>query len=146
MLCPVWDGLNNKGQAVCPDSFFTKSRGCNSAEDRVVVENDLRPDYTSYVTLSAAGIQGHIYDNVSAHQESISRHKMLQQRTNSGMYGTGQFGIQTGFGQNIRYKGCSVGAYPRAMSQEAQALRGQNFAQNGYEAYKYRNMSGMQGY
>ena len=45
MVCPLWNGMNLKGQAVCPDSFVTKSRGCNSAKDRVVVENDLRPDY-----------------------------------------------------------------------------------------------------
>ena len=39
MVCPVWNGFDTAGRMVAPDSFWTKNAGCNSAEDRVVVEN-----------------------------------------------------------------------------------------------------------
>ena len=51
MVCIPWNGLNNKGQEVCPDSFWTKTPGCDSSEDRVMVENAQRPKYMNYVTL-----------------------------------------------------------------------------------------------
>ena len=55
MLCPMWQGTDNYGRYVNPDSFWTKTAGCNSAEDRVLVENNLRPDYAEYVSLDAKG-------------------------------------------------------------------------------------------
>jgi hypothetical protein len=58
MVCPVWNGLNTKGQRVCENSFYTKREGCNSAMDRVSVENELRPSYSQYITLDAAGLRG----------------------------------------------------------------------------------------
>ena len=62
MLCPLWNGQDSAGRRVCPDSFVTKSRGCNSATDRVVVENNVsRPQYMEYITLNAAGVAGNIY-------------------------------------------------------------------------------------
>ena len=57
MSCPTWGGTDLTGRKVCPDSFMTKSAGCNSAEDRVVVENNVsRPQYMEYITLNASGI------------------------------------------------------------------------------------------
>ena len=57
MVCPVWNGVDAAGRRACPDSFMTKRAGCNSAEDRVVVENNVsRPQYMEYVNLNAAGI------------------------------------------------------------------------------------------
>jgi hypothetical protein len=54
MSCPTWSGFDLVGRKVCPDSFYTKSAGCNSAEDRVVVENNVsRPQYMEYITLNA---------------------------------------------------------------------------------------------
>ena len=41
MVCPIWNGMDLTGRNVCPDSFYTKSAGCNSASDRVVVENNV---------------------------------------------------------------------------------------------------------
>ncbi len=62
MLCPLWNGQDSAGRRVCPDSFVTKTAGCNSATDRVVVENNVsRPQYMEYVTLNAAGVAGNIY-------------------------------------------------------------------------------------
>ena len=62
MTCYNWNGVDSTGRRVCPDSFYTKAAGCNSALDRAIVENGVtRPQYMEYVTLSANGIQGDIY-------------------------------------------------------------------------------------
>ena len=61
MVCPLWNGIDTSGRAACPDSFYTKQAGCNSAEDRVVVENSVsRPQYMEYINLNAIGVQGDI--------------------------------------------------------------------------------------
>ena len=39
LVCPVWNGHDEKGRSVISDSINTKSSGCNLALDRVVVEN-----------------------------------------------------------------------------------------------------------
>jgi hypothetical protein len=63
LLCPLWNGQDNFGRLVHPDSFITKNAGCNSADDRVAVENFLRPQYMEYVALDAAGFQAPLYGN-----------------------------------------------------------------------------------
>ncbi len=50
LVCPVWNGLDSAGRVVCPDSFYTKRAGCNSAEDRIGVENNQRPQYMQYIS------------------------------------------------------------------------------------------------
>ena len=56
MVCPTWNGMDNAGRPVTADSFNTKRAGCNSADDRVSVENNLRPQYMEYISLDASGI------------------------------------------------------------------------------------------
>lgn len=137
MVCIPWNGINNKGQEVCPDSFWTKTPGCNSAEDRVVVENVLRPKYMNYVTLGAQGIAGHIYgNNVEAETNAIGRDKFDKSRNDV----SGNFGLQ--WGANVQYQGCSVDAYERAMSQMNQQMRNQAYLQNGAISAQYKQASG----
>lgn len=50
MVCPVWNGLDAAGRIACVDSFKTKREGCNSAQDRVGVENIQRPQYMQYIS------------------------------------------------------------------------------------------------
>ncbi len=52
LVCPVWNGLDSAGRVACPDSFYTKREGCNSAEDRIAVENAQRPQYFQYISES----------------------------------------------------------------------------------------------
>jgi hypothetical protein len=78
MLCPLWNGMDSAGRPVAPDSFMTKTAGCNSALDRVMVENDVfRPRYTEYITLNASGInQG---NNLDIHyNDSVNRTNELR--------------------------------------------------------------------
>ena len=83
----MWNGQDSAGRFVCEDSFNTKSAGCNSALDRVDVENYQRPQYFDFVNLDGYGIQGNLYG-----QATISR-----ARANSDVHNlTGQFGAQYG--------------------------------------------------
>lgn len=55
MVCPVWKGTDLTGRPVSYDSFMTKTAGCNLSADRVLVENFLRPQYMTYISLDARG-------------------------------------------------------------------------------------------
>lgn len=81
-VCPIWNGVDSTGRQVCKDSFYTKRAGCNSALDRVDVENNHRPRYTEYVSLSTNGIDKKIYND--------SKKTMLYHAGNFG----GQFNAQ----------------------------------------------------
>lgn len=102
MLCPVWNGVDTTGRSVCPDSYWTKQGGCNSAMDRVLIENELRPQYMEYITLDASGIRGgqQCPKNKMNADAKCARTKMSNVHLQ-----TGQFGYQTGFSQNI-YPNC----------------------------------------
>ena len=65
LVCPVWNGLDTAGRVACADSFYTKREGCNSAEDRVGVENVQRPQYMQYISDSL----GNSYNNNSPTSE-----------------------------------------------------------------------------
>lgn len=113
MLCPPWNGVDTTGRPVCYDSYYTKTAGCNSAADRVVVENGLRPQYIEYVNLNAAGIRGGLdcgknnaYDDAKCHTRTLDATHQV----------TGQFGYDTGFSQNIRPNCASCQGFPAANS------------------------------
>lgn len=55
LLCPLWNGLDQYGRAVCVDSYYTKYAGCSSALDRVAVENYQRPQYSDFIPLDTMG-------------------------------------------------------------------------------------------
>lgn len=136
MVCIPWNGLNNKGQEVCPDSFYTKTPGCDSAEDRVMVENSQRPKYFNYVTLGAQGVQGAIYGNVSAQIESDDRTAYLHKKE----VNNPRFGVD--FGSKVQYQGCSIRAYENAMKEMSQQGRAQTSMNEGYKAANDRRMAG----
>lgn len=136
MVCPVWNGLDNAGRMISPDSFYTKRAGCNSATDRVVVENNVsRPQYMEYITLSAGGIAGNIYGNTAGYNNSMTRTKQLDQINSI----TGNFG--TDFGATNETS-CGYYAYKEAMAQEHEKSRKAQAMQHGYEAYSTRNRTG----
>ncbi len=166
MVCPVWNGIDTTGRRVSPDSFYTKNAGCNSAEDRVVVENNLRPQYMEYINLSANGIDASIYGvdtegksvygnsmpwnqvgrtnaefNYPKNKESCSN-KMTRECYGNVNNITGQFGQQLGASV---YPPCGIknnGSYQEAMTQEQNALRKQQSMQEGFIGNQYRTRSG----
>lgn len=130
MVCIPWNGLDNEGREVSPDSFYTKTPGCDSAEDRVMVENSQRPKYFNYVTLGAQGVNGDFYGRSSSDnfRDAMGRDAFDKSRNKL----SGNFGKQ--WGANVAFQGCTVGAYERNQAMMAQEARGQNFMQNGYKA------------
>jgi hypothetical protein len=115
MVCPIWNGLDTSGRTVCPDSFWTKNAGCNSAEDRVVVENNQRPQYMEYINLSANGIDGAMYGNNMPWTEVGATTQALRDTNNI----TGNFGSQ--FGANV-YPACGYYPYQQALNQVNQRM------------------------
>lgn len=78
MMCPMWGGYDLTGRQVCADSFYTKNEGCNTAIDRINVENDQRPRYVNFVTLSAEGIGGALYTPNAGMVSADAEYKMLK--------------------------------------------------------------------
>ena len=94
MMCPVWNGQDLSGRPVCEYSFNTKRAGCNSALDRITVENFLRPSYTNFITTNAAGIAGYGTEGY-APGDNLSKMEVVyadQSRARS-QARTGKFGI-----------------------------------------------------
>lgn len=140
MICIPWNGTNNKGQQVCADSFYTKRRGCNSAMDRVSVENDLRPQYADYIGLNIAGLKGKMYGTKMSQYDSDGANKYDQSRHKY----TGSFGNQF---QSSNIGSCGINSYNNAMAQMAQANRQTASANNGRHAsHQKRQLSGTYGY
>lgn len=135
MVCPIWNGVDSTGRKVCPDSFMTKRAGCNSAEDRVVVENNQRPQYMEYINLSANGIDGGIYGNTMSWNEEGQRRKELKDVNNI----TGNFGKQ--FGASV-YPACGYYPYKQALAQEAESRRKVQAEEEGFYANRSRQRSG----
>lgn len=136
MVCPIWNGYDTQGRLVSPDSYWTKRAGCNSAEDRVVVENALRPQYMEYINLSANGIDGSIYGNTMPWNTVGETSNQLNNINKV----TGNFGLQ--FGADV-YPRCSTYTYNQAMAQEAQQRRQMQTMQEGFQAAQWRELNGM---
>lgn len=141
MVCPVWHGYDSTGRPACANSFNTKSGGCNSAQDRVFVENYQRPQYVEYVNLSSGGIEGSIYGPPSAWDantqwDNMKRTRDLQSINNI----TGQFGQQ--FGAKV-YPNCGVHQYRRAMAQNEEALRKYSSFNQSYRSDHMKKACGM---
>ena len=139
MLCPPWNGVDTTGRAVCYDSFYTKTPGCNSASDRVIVENALRPQYIEYVTLDASGIRG----GQSCPQQGINPDTQCHQSAlnNTHQY-TGQFGLNTGFSQNI-YPNClSCKNGPDQQAYQSNAMRKNQYHNQAMRSVNAKHNSG----
>lgn len=98
MVCPIWAGHDTSGRRICPDTYNTKTAGCNSAADRVIVENGLRPQYIEYINLDASGIRG----GQQCYQGQVNPDTVCNKNVMSDVHKqTGQFGYTTGFSQVI---------------------------------------------
>jgi len=124
--------MDTAGREVCQDSFQTKRGGCNSATDRVEVENNVsRPQYMEYITLSANGIAGNIYGNQMA-KDVYDRDGDMKSRSNI----AGNFGLQ--FGSNIQ---TSCGGYDsyKNYNERTQGYSGASGYSGAYNSQNMRN-------
>lgn len=131
MMCPVWSGTDLAGRPVCEDSFYTKREGCNSALDRLKVENNLRPRYAEFL-LDPRGIVGVGADygsnapsQVTALEAAMSRadRRMIgRQNGNFGVIATAQY-----FGKSpYRYDVLAANGFQNQAGQDLMALASQN--------------------
>ena len=144
MLCHVWNGLDSYGRSVCYDSYYTKTPGCSSALDRVVVENIQRPQYMEYINLSANGIDGSIYGNTMPWVE-VGANRAQFAYTNNTSDPNNVNNITGNFGKQLSasvYPACGYDPYAQAMAQEQQVKRQQQALQEGYWSNNYRMSSG----
>ena len=119
MMCPTWNGLDNAGRPVSADSFMTKRAGCNSALDRVDVENALRPAYYEYLGLDAAGINGEIYNPTNMLSDQANSQATFVE--NFAPRVSGHWGQSPTYGTNVT--SCGHYPYETAQSQVAAARR-----------------------
>lgn len=118
MVCPVWNGMNNLGQVVQPDTFMTKSAGCSNPMDRIEVENSLRPQYAEFINLDAAGIESSSPCATKASWVDAGR----QQAAVDVAGETGpDFGL--GFNGHVRTS-CNDDTYATSLAQRAMPRRG----------------------
>jgi hypothetical protein len=115
MMCPLWTGVDLAGRPVCKDSFYTKRAGCNSALDRIKIEDSLRPRYAEFLW-DARGIEGvgADYPDNSSSVNMISDQMITDRRlfaaANSGQFGNVTPAQQIG-GSYFRADLCASNAY-----------------------------------
>ncbi len=66
LACPAWNGLDAYGRTVCQDSFkleSTQNPGCITPMDRISIENEHRPQYSTYTSLNMYGVTGDLYSS-----------------------------------------------------------------------------------
>ena len=136
MLCPKFNGFDNAGRQVCADSFVTKTAGCNSAESRIKVENEVeRPHYSDFVTLNITGLTGPLYGSTNMHTSSMKQQQY-------GIYNSGKVAGHFG-GQNGKRQGaCTLKPEASAMAQIAASKRNAAAARRGAKSENFRRLSG----
>jgi hypothetical protein len=137
MVCPNWQGTDLTGRFVSPDSFVTKTAGCNLPMDRVAVENFLRPDYMTYINLDASGFKADLYGgscpdaatNMECYEAYLRDYQIEQTRKITGHFG----GVANGGDLTIRRESFP---YEKAMQQEATS---EGFEYNQQQIPPYQN-------
>jgi hypothetical protein len=104
MTCPLWNGQDSFGRFVHPDSFYTKNGGCNSADDRVAVENFLRPQYMEYVALDAAGFRSpNMFGNPNQTKEGWQAPQQQYNQYNNQQYNNARNGYVENWDPNPKH-------------------------------------------
>jgi hypothetical protein len=135
MMCPVWTGFNTVGQPVCADSFYTKREGCNSALDRVAVENNLRPQYAEFINLNT---KGYTSDDLYASKKPWADQFLQNQSVDYSNNNFPNFGTQF---SNVTYKRCNPST--EIVANESFNNRARQYSSEGYESNAMRRCSGM---
>lgn len=136
MSCPMWNGYDTYGRPVCADSFNAKTAGCYLPEDRIIVENNLRPRYMELVNLSAGGIKGEIYQDSYLQQDAAVQTRKLEE-----IYKVaGNPGIDYNGAIQSRCNYRSEGRYAETAQQDRAR---QNYFQ-GRATWDYKSAGGMQ--
>lgn len=141
-LCIMWDGKDTYGRPVCVDSFYTKRPGCDYSTSRIAVENNLRPQYSAFITLNAQGIDGPDYGESNVYGDRMEWQRASNARANlDKVYdNTGSAGIQY---SSALTSSCSLTPYRDAMALDSQARRQTQASQMRAQSSCSRQGSGM---
>lgn len=137
-ICLQANMFDSAGRPSCYNSLYTKAPGCNSAEDRIAVENMLRPRYSEYVSRGMDGLQ---YGGLP--HSSLRWDDMKAQNDFKCDYSqrSGDFGFQM---SSKVYPSCGrMMAYERGMAQEAQTGRQYDALNSAYSTRAGKTCSGM---
>lgn len=145
MVCPTWNGVDQYGRFVQPDSYFTKNAGCQSAEDRVLVENALRPMYAEYVTLDASGLAG-AWDGATNFTNLYGQqNERIQANTIQNIARIGANSIPQGYASAIQ-SNCYGNAFMSqgdAKGAQNMAQRRMNTANSGFQSAQMKQRAGL---
>lgn len=135
--CLPWDGKDSYGREVCKYSFNTKQAGCHNPCDRINIENDLRPQYASYINLNTRGIRGDEYKGVTQYDSAGNATKHYDSRRD--IVGAASLDQKS----HIRMLDANVNKRRRDAGNVANNIRGSwnqsSAGMNGQESYKRGN-------
>lgn len=135
MVCPMWIGQDQTGRVVCKPSYYTKSAGCNSATDRVYVENSLRPRYSELITLDTTGIDGGLYDDSLVTQNTRDANK----------WNEGRYKLTGNYGLDFKSKVISSCNYGYEQATQEQAMQEQASISRHNQQLKHLNTARVNG-
>ena len=159
VVCIPWNGRDLAGRVVSADSFYTKTSGCNSAADRVIVENALRPQYFEYINLNDYGVRADMYgDNMNFTDAGVANRQLNNTQKYAGSFNlqpsgpyqpTCSFGAyELGQKQRVSQQQRNRGAVHEHFTVPEQRQRNNEFAQrnanvtNGYRSCRFKQASG----
>ena len=134
-ICPAYGGVDTAGRPAVADSQITKFAGCNSALDRILVENMLNRNVVSdHTYLNMGGLSGVMWTDPSiSKMRVVDRDAQMQTRADMlGNAGTaGPLGAVPG-SVNTTYFG-SIGGIAKAANNIGGA--GEMFMRNGQQRF-----------
>lgn len=142
MMCPMWTGTDLAGRPVCENSFYTKRAGCNSALDRIKVEDSLRPRYAEFL-LDARGIEGagaDYGDNQFSSVVSIENALVKNRRDLIGVQ-NGNFGVVTPSQYQIGLSGPYNEMASNGFQNVAQVMSADQMAQSAQNRRNAQNLA-----
>jgi len=138
MMCPVWGGVDNFGRVVSSTTFAGSTEGCSLPSDRIDVENVQRPQYSSFITLNAAGIRSNGYGEQESAQRAVQRKMQALHQGQDDLYGS------AGLGLTGQIREGTYGTYSDALSAPVDtAQRQAHMARVGYKNNTMYALGGM---
>ena len=138
MVCVNWNGMDSVGRTICRDSWNTKAAGCNSATDRVSIENDLRPNYIEYVNLDGGVINSDLYGSNPSF--AVTRTSQTAKYDNNLNSNVPHFGGQF---QATNAPSCPMDSYERSVALTNQANRKNAYNWSSYKSNRNKCMAGL---
>lgn len=135
-LCIQPNEFDSAGRPSCPYSLRTTAPGCNSAAERILIENDLRPKYSQYISLDVDGITNGGLSSTTTQYDNSVRNQFVKNTPYIG----GNFGVQ--MSAHVSPSGGMM-AYERGMAQNAENRRRFDAMNSMYASHAGKSCSGM---